>query len=81
MSVDAIILANFPRNLKYLRLSKNPPISQEALARILKTTQNSISSYETGTNLPPASFLLQLSWYAHVSVDDLLSKDLRKKGL
>ena len=81
MPVESIILANFPHNLKYLRLSKKPPISQEALAQRLGTTQKCISQYEKGNCLPSVAFVLQLAQYSHIPVDDLLCKDLTKKGL
>lgn len=81
MPVESIILSNFPKNLKYLRLSKQPPISQETLAKKLGTSQKYISQYERGDYLPSLVFVLQLALYSHVSVDDLLCKDLTKKGL
>lgn len=81
MPAEAIILSNFPKNLKYLRLSKQPPISQETLAKKLGTSQKCISIYEQGECLPSVVFALQLALYTHVSVDDLLCKDLTKKGL
>lgn len=81
MPAESIILSNFPRNLKYIRLSKKPPISQETLAKKLGTTQKCISIYEQGECLPSVVFTLRLALYTHVSVDDLLCKDLTKKGL
>lgn len=80
-SVESIILSNFPYNLKYLRLSKKPPISQEALAKRLDTSRTYISHYERGDYLPSLVFVLKLSLYSHIPVDDLLCKDLKKKGL
>ena len=81
MPVESIILSNFPHNLKYLRLSKKPPISQEALAQRLGTTQKCISQYEKGNCLPSFALLLQPAHDSHIPVDDLLCKDLTKKGL
>lgn len=81
MAAETIIQTYFPQNLKYLRLSKKPPISQEALAKRLGTSQKCISLYERGNYLPSVVFVLQLALYSHVSVDDLLCRDLSKKGL
>lgn len=81
MPAETIILSNFPKNLKYLRLSKRPPISQETLAKKLGTSRKYISHYERGDYLPSLVFVLRLALYTHVSVDDLLCKDLTKKGL
>lgn len=81
MPVETIILSNFPYNLKYLRLSKSPPISQESLAQRLGTTQKCISQYERGDCLPSVAFVMQLAQYYHLTTDDLLCRDLTKKGL
>ena len=81
MAAETIIQTHFPKNLKYLRLSKKPPISQETLAKRLGTSRKYISHYECGDYLPSVVFVLQLALYSHVSVDDLLCKDLSKKGL
>lgn len=81
MPVETIILSNFPYNLKYLRLSKSPPISQESLAQRLGTTQKCISQYERGDCLPSVAFVMQLAQYYHLTTDDLLYRDLTKKGL
>lgn len=81
MAAETIIQTYFPHNLKYLRLSKKPPLSQETLAKKLGTSQKCISLYESGDYLPSVVFVLQLALYSHVSVDDLLCRDLRKKGL
>lgn len=81
MPVETIILSNFPYNLKYLRLSKSPPISQESLAQRLGTTQKCISQYERGDCLPSVTFVMQLAQYYHLTTDDLLCRDLTKKGL
>lgn len=81
MAAETIIQTYFPHNLKYLRLSKKPPLSQETLAKKLGTSRKYISHYEHGDYLPSVVFVLQLALYSHVSVDDLLCRDLRKKGL
>ena len=39
---------NLARNLKHLRISRKPYLSQQMLAKKLEVTQKSISRYETG---------------------------------
>ena len=53
----------------------------ETLAKEWGTSQKCISIYEQGECLPSVVFALQLALYTHVSMDDLLCKDLTKKGL
>ena len=44
---------NLARNLRHLRISRKPYLSQQMLAKKLEVTQKSISRYETGKCLPP----------------------------
>lgn len=58
--------------IKELRLEKN--ISQNDLAKLLNTSQQSISFYETGKRDPDTKTLEILSGYFNVSIDYLLCK-------
>lgn len=58
--------------IKELRIEKN--ISQNFLAELLNTSQQSISFYETGKRDPDTKTLEILSDYFNVSIDYLLCK-------
>lgn len=61
-------------NMRYLRLLKNPHISQLALARSIGTTQKSISRYERGEAMPPLCILVAIAEYYGCTVDELLQE-------
>ena len=62
------------KNLKQLRLSKNPPLSQERLANNLGTTREAISRFEQGNRIPTVCTLLNLSRFFQIPMEDLLLK-------
>ncbi|WP_116787823.1 XRE family transcriptional regulator [Flavobacterium psychrotrophum] len=66
----------FSDNIRYLRLQKN--ISQEKLAEALLITRARYVKYESGTSEAPYDILKKMAHYYHVSIDLLLSVDLRK---
>ena len=70
---------NLARNLKYLRLRRNPSISQQYLATRLQVSTRSISYYESGQYLPPAHVLCGIAEYFGCTVEDLLSNKLPAK--
>lgn len=70
---------NLSRNLRYLRLRKNPPMSQKNLAQRIGVTQKSITRYESGICLPPTPILLAMSQYFGYTMTDLLSDRLPEK--
>lgn len=73
---------NLARNMRYLRLSRCPRISQQMLANKLGTTQASISLYETAIQLPPAHILVAMAQCFGFTTDELLSDNLPdKKGM
>lgn len=73
---------NLARNMRYLRLSRCPRISQQMLANKLGTTQASISLYETAMQLPPAHILVAMAACFGYTTDELLSETLPdKKGM
>lgn len=57
--------------LKQLRTEKG--LTQEQLAEILGVSGRSISRWETGTNLPDLSILVQISEYYNVEVKEILN--------
>ncbi len=63
-------------NIRYLRAQKE--LSQQKVAEALLITRARYSKYEEGASEPPLEVLLRISRYFHVSVDLLISVDLRK---
>lgn len=66
-------------NLKYLRAKKK--LSQLEVAVGMKLPVDRYKKYEYGTNTPPAETLLLISRFYYVSIDLLLTVDLRKVSL
>lgn len=69
----------FSDNLKYLRGKKS--LTQSGVADDLKITRARLLKYEDGTSQPPIELLKKISNYYHVSIDILVSVDLRKISL
>ena len=63
-------------NLKCLRSRRN--LSQQEVADGMKLPLDRYKKYEYGTNTPPAETLLIISRFYHLSIDLLLTVDLRK---
>ena len=62
----------YPR-LRYLR--EDNELTQEAVGRVLGTTQQQYYKYEKGIQEIPAHHLLVLADYYHVTVDYLLGRE------
>ena len=73
---EQTIMRNFSKNIRYLRLSKTPKLSQQTLARILGITVRSISRYETASCLPPTYILASMARYFGYTTEELLSEKL-----
>ncbi|RRJ88101.1 helix-turn-helix domain-containing protein [Flavobacterium macacae] len=69
----------FSDNIKYLRGKKS--LTQSGVADDLKITRARLLKYEVGTSQPPIELLKKISNYYHVSIDILVSVDLRKISL
>lgn len=65
----------FSDNLKYLRNSRN--LTQKKVAEDLLITRERLAKYEDATQ-PPFEILRKISQYFHISIDLLVSVDLRK---
>ncbi len=63
-------------NLKWLRNKRK--ISQQEAAAAMKFGLDQYKKYEYGKNTPPAEALLVISRYYYISIDLLLTVDLRK---
>ena len=66
-------------NIKFLRARQE--ISQQKIADALFITRVRYAKYEDGTSEPPIEILLRLSKYFGVSIDLLVSVDIRKYPL
>jgi transcriptional regulator with XRE-family HTH domain len=66
------------KNLKFLRTSKN--ITQSELCEQLGVQRSMISAYEDGRSEPKLSTLIKLAEIFHVTVDELLNRDLEVSG-
>lgn len=63
-------------NIKYLRSQKG--FSQQKIADELIITRARYSKYEEGAAEPPLEILMRISHYFHVSIDLMISVDLRR---
>ena len=71
---DEVQCMYFNSNLRKLR--EDHHLTQKALADIIKVTRPTIAGYESKNHQPDYEKLLILSDYFHISIDDLLRKDL-----
>lgn len=69
----------FSDNIKFLRNRKN--ITQSAIAESFVITRSRYVSYEDGRSEPPLEILIKISKYFHISIDLLLTVDIRKYPL
>ena len=63
-------MSEFPKRLKELR--EEHGLSKRALAKELRTTEDSIYSWEKGRSEPSLEVLCQICCYFHISADYLL---------
>ncbi|MFL9831753.1 XRE family transcriptional regulator [Flavobacterium sp. ARAG 55.4] len=66
----------FSDNIRALRTKDK--ISQEKIAQSLQITRGRYVKYEDGTSEPPYNILKKIAHYFHLSIDLLLSVDVRK---
>jgi len=66
----------FSDNIRALRVRNK--ISQEKLAESLQITRGRYVKYEDGTSEAPYDILKRMAYYFHISIDLLLSVDVRK---
>ena len=65
--------------LKQLRNEKG--ITQEQLAEILGVSGRTVSRWETGTNLPDISILVEISEYYNVEMKEILDGERKSKNM
>lgn len=66
----------YSENIKYLRIKKD--VSQQLVANAIAIPRPRYAKYEDGKNFPPPDTLLALSKFFAMSIDLLLSVDVRK---
>ncbi|RYY54134.1 MAG: XRE family transcriptional regulator, partial [Chitinophagaceae bacterium] len=66
----------FSDNIRHLRMKKE--VSQESVAERLSISRDILAKYEQGKSQAPYENLIKLSRYYHVSIDLLLTVDIRK---
>lgn len=71
-----IIMSLFSDNIRALRTKDK--VSQERLAQSLQITRGRYVKYEDGTSEAPYDILKKIAHYFHISIDLLLSVDVRK---
>ena len=69
----------FSDNIRHLRVKKG--FSQEIVAESLSISRDRLAKYESGTNQAPYETLVKISHYYHISIDLLLTADIRKINL
>jgi len=69
----------FSDNIRHLRVRRD--VSQEIAAEGLSISRDSLAKYEQGKSQPPYETLIKLSHYYHISIDLLLTADIRKVDL
>lgn len=65
--------------LKQLRNEKG--ITQEQLAEILSVSGRTVSRWETGTNLPDLSILVEISEYYNVEIKEILNGERKSENM
>jgi len=66
----------FSDNIRHLRMKKG--VSQSIVAESLAITRDRLAKYEEGKSQPPIEILVKISHHYHVSIDLLLTVDIRK---
>lgn len=68
----------FGNNLSFLRTKKR--LTQTDMSNILGVSQGTIANYEKRTRKPDIQAIIGIAQFFEVSIDDLLTKDLRPAG-
>lgn len=66
----------FSRNLRKLRLLRQPRLSQEHLAETLGVSRATYAKYEQGRRMPPAWFVFCTAKYFGVAIEELFREDI-----
>ncbi len=69
----------FAKNLRLLRQTQKPYLSQKRIAQRLGVCRTTYISYEMGRRQPPAFFVANTARYFNISADRLLKEKLWKE--
>lgn len=78
---EELLKQNLAQNLRYLRLSQSPRLSQLMLARRTGSSPKSISNYEMAYYLPPVHILMALSLYFGLTMEELLKSRVPERKI
>ncbi len=79
MLLQFITMSIFSDNIRFLRGKREK--TQQELANTLKLTRSRYVSYEDGRSEPPIEILIKISKFFNLSIDLLVSVDIRKYPL
>ncbi len=79
MLLQIITMSIFSDNIRFLRAKKE--ITQQDVADTLIITRSRYVSYEDGRSEPPIEVLIKMSKFFNVSIDFLLTVNIRKYPL
>ncbi len=79
MLLQIITMSVFSDNIRFLRAKKE--ITQQDLADTLIITRSRYVSYEDGRSEPPIEVLVKISKFFNISIDMMVSVDIRKYPL
>lgn len=71
----------FACNLRHLRLSQSPRLSQERLAQALGVGRRTYAQYEEGKRIPPGWFIFCTANYFDVAVAELIGQEMSKERI
>ena len=77
--IQIVSMSILSENIRYLRAQLG--LSQNKVANDLIITRVRYAKYEDATSEPPVELLIRMSRYFHVSIDLMVSADLRKISL
>lgn len=72
-------MSHLAENIRYLR--NQHKVSQQKVADELSITRGRYAKYEDGASEPPLEILMRIARYFHISIDLLVSVDLRRISL
>ncbi len=76
MLIQIVSMSILSENIRYLRAQLG--VSQKKVADDLIITRVRYAKYEDATSEPPVELLIRMSRYFHISIDLMVSADLRK---
>ena len=79
LQIQFVPMSVFSDNIRFLRGKKD--LAQQGFADQLEISRERYSKYESGRSEPPYEILIKISKFFHISIDLLLTVDIRKYPL